>query len=891
MTRLQLQGGKASFMRRRLIAFLIASSAASPAFAASQQELDALASEMGVRLQILDNHPEACPANANGCFVSELDLRMPADLPPDLAMGRFQLYFSSVSPVIQADSDAFAVRLINGDLHVLEPRPGVQLQPGKTYPIRLWSQGHFFSAYYPMPNMFLVSGDVTPAVIAATRPATDPDSKLEVLPFVAPMTDEARLATQTPDDQTRWQTPERAYAEFAAHSAPHARADVAIIPTPAVVRRLPGPPLDLTRGVRLSLSGVSRSVIEAALVDLSDSGVGTGKIGPQLRVRISSSARLQGEGYRLSATKGAIDLIAADAAGARYALESLAQQASHERGYLHPIEIEDAPRFGFRGLHIDLARNFHSKAEVLKIVEQMGRYKLNKLHLHLGDDEGWRLEIERLPELTEVGGYRCYDPSETHCLLPQLGAGPDRNAAVNGYLTRADYIEILKAANARGIEVIPSFDMPGHSRSAIRSMEARYRRLMAEGRTADAGEFRLVEPGDTTQYRSVQNYNDNTLNVCLESTYRFIDAVVDEIAKLHAAAGVPLKTYHIGADETAGAWSGSPTCKALMAKTSLTVGQLGPMFIERVSASLARRGITAAGWSDGLDHVDPPKMPAAVQSDIWGDLFTVAPAEAHRTANQGWKTVIAVPNVLYFDIPYEPHPLERGYDWPSRGTDTFKVFSFMPENLPANASVMKDIKNQPTTIAEAEPLEPGRSMAGAQANMWSETVRRDSLADYMLFPRLFALAERAWHRAAWEPQYRPATIYSYADGKVDMGALKADWSDFAAKMPDHLNGLERAGIMYRLAPPGARIVKGMLEANSEFPGQAIEYRTSGGQWIRYARPVRITGPVQLRTRTYDGQRTSRIVEVAPPTPVEEQLRRTLRKVGRGAHGLVRHPSE
>jgi hexosaminidase len=849
-------------MRCSLIAFSIALSFASPALAASQQELNALANGMGVRLAILDNKPANCPGQANGCFQSELDLTMPAALAPDLASGDFKLYFSSVSPVIEADSDAFAVRLINGDLHVLEPKPGAKLRAGKTYPIRLWSQGHFFSAYYPMPNMFLVSGKLAPAVIAATRPATEPESGLEVLPFVAPMTDAARLTTQAPDDQTRWETPVRAFAEYAQHARAGAAAEVAIVPTPALVRRPAGAPLDLSGGVRLRLTSIGRVAIVSALDDLAASGVKAGSRGPELHIRLDR--KLQAEAYRLSARKGAIDIVAADAAGARYALESLAQEAAYEHGKLRPIEIEDSPRFGFRGLHIDLARNFHSKAEVLKIVEQMGRYKLNTLHLHLGDDEGWRLEIARFPELTQVGAYRCYDPSETRCLLPQLGAGPDRDTPVNGYLSRADYIDILRAAQARGIEVIPSFDMPGHSRAAIRSMEARYRKLIAQGRNAEAERFRLVEPGDTTKYRSVQNYNDNTLNVCLPSTYRFIDAVIDDIKALHAAAGVPLKTYHIGADETAGAWSGSPACKALMAKTGLKVEQLGPMFIERVAASLAKRGIKPAGWSDGLDHVDPAKMPAKIQSNMWGDLFTVAPAEAHRTANLGWKTVISVPNVLYLDIPYAPHPLERGYDWPSRGTDTFKVFSFLPENLPANASVMKDIKSKPTTVADSVPLQPGRTIAGAQAQLWSETVRRDTLADYMLFPRLLAFAERAWHEAAWEPLYRAGTTYAYGDGKVDMAALTRDWSAFAAKMPVQLQQLGRAGIIYRIAPPGARIEGGMLEANSEFPDQTIEYRTKGGQWTRYAGAVRVSGPVELRTRSYDGRRTSRVVEVPSP---------------------------
>jgi hexosaminidase len=846
-------------MRRKLIAFLIGSALGSPAFAGSQSELNSLANRIGIKLQILDNKPSNCPGQANGCFLSELDLKLPQPLDADFSSGDFKIYFSFISPVIQADSDAFGVRLINGDLHVLEPRPGVTLKGGADYRIKLWAQNHFFSAYYPMPNMFLVSGKLAPEVIAATRPTSDPQSGLELLPFVAPMTNEARLGTQAAGDETRWQTAELAFGEFAQHKA--GKADVGIIPTPAVVTPGKGPALDLTRGVRLSLSGISRSEIEAALSDLAQSGVRDGSSGPLLHLRVARNSGLKPEGYRLLTRDAAIEVIAADPSGARYALETLGQQAAFEKGRLSRLDIEDSPRFGFRSLHLDLARNFHSKTEVLKIIEQMGRYKLNRLHLHLGDDEGWRLEIAQFPELTKIGGYRCFDPGETRCLLPQLGSGPDRNTSVNGYLSSADYIEILKSAKARGIEIIPEFDMPGHSRAAIHSMEARYHRLIAIGRKAEAEKFRLVEPLDTTQYRSVQNYNDNTLNVCLDSTYRFIDAVIARVAALHAAAGAPLRTFHIGGDETAGAWSGSPACKALMAKTGMKVEQLGEMFIERVSALVARRGLTVAGWSDGLDHVDPSKMPSSVQSDIWGDLYTAAPAEANRSANLGWTTVIGVPNTLYFDVPYAPHPLERGYDWPTRGTDTFKVFSFMPENLEANASVMKDIQSRPTSVTDKEPLQPGRAFAGVQGHLWSETVRRDSLADYMLFPRLLALAERSWHRAPWEPQYRAGESYSYGDGKVDKERLTEDWSRFAAKMPTHLQALERAGIMYRLAPPGALIVNGMLEANSEFPGQPIEYRTRSSQWARYLKPVRVSGSVELRTRTFDGRRASRVVEV------------------------------
>ena len=256
---------------------------------------------MGVRLAILDNKPANCPGQANGCFLSELDLRMPEVLAPDLASGKFQLYFSSVSPVIQADSDAFTVRLINGDLHLLEPKPNVRLEAGKTYTVRLWSQGHFFSAFYPMPNMFLVSGKLAPAVIAATRPTTDAESGLEVLPFVAPMTDEARLATQSPDDLTRWQTPERAFDLFAERAASNAPSNIAIIPTPAVVRRIGGEPLDLTRGVRLSLLGVQRAKIAAALGDLAKAGVHEGS--SRTDSRRSRVARVRTEARRIPALR------------------------------------------------------------------------------------------------------------------------------------------------------------------------------------------------------------------------------------------------------------------------------------------------------------------------------------------------------------------------------------------------------------------------------------------------------------------------------------------------------------------------------------------------------------------------------------------------------------
>ena len=147
---------------------------------------------------------------------------------------------------------------------------------------------------------------------------------------------------------------------------------------------------------------------------------------------------------------------------------------------LAQLSIQDAPRFDYRGVMVDVARNFHSKDAILATLDQMAAYKMNKLHLHLTDDEGWRLEIPGLPELTEVGSNRCFDLEEKSCLLPQLGSGSTSDNFGSGYFSKADYVEILKYAKARNIEVIPEIDMPAHARAAVISMEARYNRLIEE---------------------------------------------------------------------------------------------------------------------------------------------------------------------------------------------------------------------------------------------------------------------------------------------------------------------------------------------------------------------------------------------------------------------------
>lgn len=266
-----------------------------------------------------------------------------------------------------------------------------------------------------------------------------------------------------------------------------------------------------------------------------------------------------------------------------------------------------------------------------------------------------------------------------------------------------------------------------------------------------------------------------------------------------------------------------------------------------------------------MSHAKAERMPAIVQSNNWGALGGEGPTSAHIQANQGWEVVISTPEVLYFDSPYAADPKERGYDWPSRATDTRKVFDFMPENLPAHAELWPDLHGKGQASKDERPLKPGVRFAGLQGQVWSETLRSDRQVEYMLYPRLLALAERAWHAADWEEPYAPGVGYGPAGGAFDAGqrALRdADWNAFANLVGQReLARLDAAGIAYRVPTVGAVVEDGRLKANAEFPGLAIEYRVEGGPWRPYVEGASVAGKVEVRARSADGRRAGRSLVV------------------------------
>lgn len=854
--------------RQRLRAWLGAGAALAVLLAAggvlaqpTQDQLDRFAQTLRVGYRVLDNRPApaACAPDPS-CHLAELTLAAPQAPDPG-----WSLYFSSVVRILKADTDAFTLTHINGDLYRLTPTAAFAPGPPLRIPLKL--EGHELSELDPMPNAYIAADGLAARIVDSTRPVIDPETGLERLDFVAGFTDGARLAGVSAVDKTVWTTAERLYEVNAA-----AGADIqpipsgAILPTPLHTRLDPsGARLDLSRGVAPALAGVGRPALAAALGRLAKAGIAEAKGGLPLRIKVAPAEKIPAGGYRLATTAQAIEITAADAEGAANGLTSLTALVDGRRS-VPVLAIDDAPRFGFRGLHIDVARNFHSKAEILAILDQMAAYKLNRLHLHLADDEGWRVEIAGLPELTEIGARRCHDPSERTCLLPQLGSGPDPSAPVNGFYSRADYVEIVRAAQARHIQVIPSFDMPGHSRAAIKAMEARAARLRAAGLPAsEAGRYLLSEAANASVYSSIQHYSDNTLNVCLDSSYAFLGKVVDEMARLHAAAGQPLTRYHIGADETPGAWTASPACAAYEARTGIAPADLGGHFIERVSALLAKKGIVVAGWSDGMTHAKAERMPAKVHSNNWGALAGEGPASAHQQANQGWEVVISTPEVMYFDSPQAIDPRERGNDWASRDTDTRKVFDFMPENLPVHAELWSDLRGGDQASKDPHPLKPGVRFAGLQGQLWSEVVRSDAQVDYMLYPRMLALAERAWRAADWEAPYVPGAAYDRTSGAFtpEMRARRAaDWEAFANLLGGReLARLDAANVAYRVPTVGAVVRDGRLRANVEFPGLPIEYRVEGGAWRPYVEDAPVSGLVEVRARSADGRRAGRSLVV------------------------------
>jgi hexosaminidase len=530
------------------------------------------------------------------------------------------------------------------------------------------------------------------------------------------------------------------------------------------------------------------------------------------------------------------------------------------------VRVVDSPRFGYRGFMLDVARNFASKNDVLRILDLMARYKLNVLHFHLTEDESWRLEIPSLPELTSVGAKRGHTLDSSTHMPPAFGSGGElKNPYGSGFYSRNDYADILRYAAARHIEVIPEIEMPGHARAAIKAMEARARALRAKGDAAGASQYLLSDPDDTSAYTSAQLYHDNVMNPALPSTYAFIERVVADVVALHRDAGVPLRNLHLGGDEVPnGAWERSPVVTAYLKEHGLaSVDDLWYAFYGKVEEIVKKHGLTPSGWEefalrktkqDGRTRMIPNPGFAARgwTAYVWNNAVGGGMEDlAYRLANAGYKVVLCPASNLYFDFAWNKNPEERGLDWGGY-VDLRKPFEFIPFDYYRNTRV--DRRGNPIKpevfLGKDRLTDYGRSnIVGIQANLWSETLGGEGRTDYMLVPRIFGLAERAW---AAEPAWAKETDRAKSDA-----LMAGAWAVFVAGVGKReLPRLDRETPPwnYRIPKPGLKDEGGQVRTSLEIPGFVLRYTTDGTEPTPKS-PV-VAGPVpaspSLRVAAFDG---------------------------------------
>ena len=303
------------------------------------------------------------------------------------------------------------------------------------------------------------------------------------------------------------------------------------------------------------------------------------------------------EYYSLRVHNGRIIIHGASSTALMNGVKTLIAALDHSKGNrLQNCFVIDWPDFKYRGFMLDIARNYVTgPVELKRFIDLLAYYKINTLQFHFTDDEAWRLEIPGFPELTQVASRRGATLDEKGYLAQIFdgnGNPDDRSQSANGYLTRSEFIDLLRYAWQRGVNIIPEIETPGHARAAIVAMK---NRAMSD---PNAEQFRLWDEKNTSVYTSAQSYHDNVLNVASDDVYRFIDRVVGELQKMYKEAGLKLEVVHLGGDEVArGAWDKSPDVQALMQREGLKdQHEVHEYYIKRISALLEARKIRIEGW-------------------------------------------------------------------------------------------------------------------------------------------------------------------------------------------------------------------------------------------------------------------------------------------------------
>ena len=518
-------------------------------------------------------------------------------------------------------------------------------------------------------------------------------------------------------------------------------------------------------------------------------------------VCLVTDATLKSEAYKLEITIKKITIRASDLQGFYYALQSIRQllpsaieseQVTENVDWTVPaLTITDQPRFGYRGLLVDVARFFSPKENLLRIIDCMAMLKLNKLHLHLVDDNGWRIEIKKYPLLTEIGSCRVDRPGKT---FPERRNPCQGEPTVEkGFYTQDEIREIVRYAQERHIEVIPEIEMPAHSNAAL----AAYPLLSCPV----VDKFIGVLPGLGGNHADVIFCAGN------DSVFTFLQDILDEVLELF-----PSKYIHLGGDEARKThWEECPLCQTRMKAESLeNTEELQGYFMARVARYVQNKGREVIGW-DELTNARIPEGSIILGWQGYGQA-------ALKAAELGHRFIMTPARILYL-IRYQ------GPQW-------FEPITYFGNNT------LKDVYDYEPVQKDWTP-QAASLLMGVQACMWTEFCNSPADVDYLLFPRLSALAEVAWTKPA-----------------------RKNWASYLKAM-DHFNehlavkGIVYARSMYNIqqtvTPKEGRL---QVELDCIRPDVQVRYTMDGSvptaQSPLYTKPLMLTEAKTIKAATFAG---------------------------------------
>ena len=576
---------------------------------------------------------------------------------------------------------------------------------------------------------------------------------------------------------------------------------------------------------------------------------------------------LKDEEYKLDIIDEEIKINFADKSGLSYALNSLFQLLVNAKlegsDFISNYQIHDMPRFKYRGIHLDISRNYYGPKKIKQLLDFMHYFKLNKFHLNITDDEGWRIEIPGLPELTDIGSKRGYTSDERDHLNPAYGSGSKINMLYgSGYLKRSEFIEIVKYANERNIEIIPEINFPAHSRAAVKAMESRYFKYLELNDTLKAEEYLLSDLNDQSRYISAQGYNDNVISICKESSFKFFEKVIDELYFMFDDAGVKLKNFHLGGDELPyGAWIGSPICQEFVnVNKTITFDNLVENAFRRVIYLLNDRNVDVSGWEDVLlvhgedgqnsidinRNFDGIKFTPYVWNNYWGggreDMV-------YKFANLGYNVIMSNSSAFYFDMTDDLDPENYGLSW--SGYVNYKdAWLTEPLNVYAKTYLESDFKKYKNPNSVTMDNKMKSNFLGIQGQLWTETVRNEEIFDELMYPNLIILAEKAWSQ---QDQWTKNLLSQNIDE-----IMTKEWSYFVNtlghRILNHLSFLYD-GVDFDLPKPGGFIKNDTLFVNSVFPGMNVRFSRDGSiptsEDELYLKEIKVLPTESIVLRSFD----------------------------------------